>query len=293
MLASRSGNRDAGQLIGPRVHWMLAAGRPNPASVAGMTLDPSVIGTLGDGWMHAGPDVWSGIDFGWMVSLAEYDYWDVDRNAVPPEPDSWSDTEPDSRELWAWSKLRIAKGVHEHALAPALAEVRSGSSLPHGQRSPTQLAGIAMLRQVRRAAERRRQRCPVERPMPKAPTECCAPSPQRGDSRRSRLPRRTRPILPRWSWAGALLCTMGCERRSWFALSYAKRAPRTTNIWSACFRLRPIASRIGSQTMALPDDERSSQPKPWLDRILTRRSGEIMLSVAEQDWFRLYEKRAP
>ncbi len=134
---------------------IVAAGTATPVSVPGMTLDPGLIEKLGDDRIRAGPDVWSGIDFGWMAQLSEYDYWDVDRNAVRPKQDFWSDTEPDSRDLWAWSKLRIAKGVHEHALAPALAEVQELARLCLTvERFPTQLAGIAMLRQARKAAER-------------------------------------------------------------------------------------------------------------------------------------------
>ena len=242
MFASRSGNRDAGPLIGPRVHWMLAAGRPNPASVAGMTLDPSVIGTLGDGWMHAGPDVWSGIEFGWMVSLAEYDYWDVDRNAVPPEPDSWSDTEPDSRELWAWSKLRIAKGVHEHALAPALAEVQELARLCLTvERFPTQLAGIAMLRQVRRAAE-------AEAPALSSRTADAestdrmlrAISAARGFARLE-ISASYEADLAKVVVGRCAALHDGLRTALLVRAQLREGAQRTTNTWSACCRLRPTA----------------------------------------------------
>ncbi len=75
MFAPRSGHRDAGPLLGPRVRWMREPGDANPISMGG-TLDRSVIGKLGDNWMHAGPELWGGVDFAWMAHLGEYDLYE-------------------------------------------------------------------------------------------------------------------------------------------------------------------------------------------------------------------------
>ena len=295
MFAPRSGTRDAGSLIGPRVHWMLAAARANPVSGPGMTLDPSVVGTLGDDWIHARPDVWSDVDFGWMAQLAEYDYWDVDRNAIPPEPDSWSDTEPDSRDLWAWSKLRIAKGVHEHALAPALAEVQELARLCLTvERFPTQLAGIAMLRQVRKVAEH-------EAPalLSRTPDNETTDRMLRALSAARGFARPETPASYEADFAKVVVgrCAALHDGLRTALLVRAQLRDARPADYQHMERLLAASPecRLASvrKRWALPDDERLSQPKHWLDRILARRRGEIMLSVAEQDWFRLYEKRAP
>ncbi len=122
LFAPRPGKRDAGPLIGPRVRWTLATPQAtSAASVHGVALNRTVIDKLGEDWMHAGADVWAGVDTAWMARLSEYDLWDVDQNSVPPDPRFFSDPEPDSADLWGWTKLRIAKGVHDGAVGPALA----------------------------------------------------------------------------------------------------------------------------------------------------------------------------
>lgn len=257
-----------------------------------MTL--KAIEKLGDDWMHAGPDVWSGIDLGWMAQLAEYDYWDVDRNAVPREQGRWSDTEPDSRDLWAWSKLRIAKGVHEHALAPALAEVQELAHLCLTiERSRTQLAAIAMLRQARRAAER------------EAPTL----------SSRTADPETTVRMLRAISAAEAFarLETPESYERDFAEIVVGRCSALHDGLRTALLvhaHLREARSadyeRIDRLLATSPDcrlatvrqrwarrDDEGSEPRYWWDEFLMRRTGEVMLSVAALDWFGPYEKSAP
>jgi hypothetical protein len=237
MFTPRSGTRDAGPLIGPRVHWMVAAGKANSASVPGVTLDPGLNGKLGDDWMHAAPVLWSGVDFGWMARLAEYDYWDADRNAVAPDDDSWSDTEPDTMDLVAWSKMRIAKGIHEHSLAPAISEVQELARLClTAERFPAQLAGVAMLRHASRAAEREAPEL-VGRTVDKESTDrmlrviAAVPG-----FARLETPASYEGTSTGSSWDGALHCTMGSEPRSWCVRSYAKLELPITSTWSVSWQ---------------------------------------------------------
>lgn len=294
IFAPRSGNRDAGPLIGPRVHWMLAAESGNPASVPGMTLDPSVVEKLSDDWMHAGPDVWSGVDFGWMAQLAEYDYWHVDRNALPPEQDLWSDAAPDSRDLWAWSKLRIAKGVHEHALAPALAEVQELARLCLTvERFQTQLAGVAMLRQVRKAVEREAPALSSRTADPETTDRILrAISAARGFARLET------PALYEADFAKVFVgrCAALHDGLRTALLVRAQLRDARPADYQHMERLLAASPdcRLGAvrQRWARPDDERYSEPKRWWNGVLMRRRGEVMLSIAEQDWFRPYEESA-
>jgi hypothetical protein len=151
MFAPRSGNRDAGPLIGPRVHWIVA-GSPSAKPLA---LDPTAMDKLGDGWVRAGPDVWGAVDLGWMAHLAEYDFWDVDGNSVPPDQPFSMDAEPSITDLGAWTKLRIAKGVHDGALHSAVADVQELARLCFtAERFETQMAGLVTLGILRQARER-------------------------------------------------------------------------------------------------------------------------------------------
>jgi hypothetical protein len=294
IFAPGSGNRDAGPLIGPRVRWKMAAGTPNPGLVPGMTLN-AIIEKLGDDWMRAGPDVWSGIDFGWMAQLAEYDYWDVDRNAVPPEQDSWSDTEPDSRDLWAWSKLRIAKGVHEHALAPALAEVQELARLCLTvERFPTQLAGIAMLRQARKAAER-------EAPTLSSRTADLETTVRmlRAISAARGFARLETPASYERDFAEVFVgrCSALHDGLRTAVLVRAQLGDARSADYQRIERLLAASPdcRLAAvrQRWARRDEEGSSKPKHWWEEILMRRTGEVMLSILALDWFSPYEKSAP
>lgn len=295
IFAPRSGTRDAGPLIGPRVRWKFAAAGADPVPAPGMTLDPGVVGTLGGDWIHARPDLWRDVDFGWMAQLAEYDYWDVDRDAIPPEPDSWSDTEPDSRDLWAWSKLRIAKGVHEHALAPALAEVQELARLCLTvERFPTQLAGIAMLRQVRKVAEHEAPALMSRTPDNETTDRMLrALSAARGFARLE-TPASYEADLAKVVVGRCAALHDGVRTallvRAQLRDARPEEYQRLERQLAASPECRLAAVR---RRWATPDGDRSSRPEHWLDRVLARRSGELMLSIAELDWFRPYEERAP
>lgn len=291
IFAPRPGNRDAGPLIGPRVRWNRAAGFATPASLP----EPAskAVGELGEDWMHAGPDVWSGLDFGWMALLADYDHWDVDLDALPPEADSWSAPLPDIWDLVAWSKLRIAKGVHERALAPALAEVQELARLClTAERFQTQLAGIAMLGQASRAAGR------------EAPTL----------SSRTVDPG-TLVRMARASFAAtgfALLDTPSSYERDLAEIAAGRCSALHDGLRAALLvhaQLRDARSadyqRLDRLLAASPDcrlatvrrhwarRDDGAEPRSWWDELLMRRAGEVMLAAMALDWFEDYEKPAP
>jgi hypothetical protein len=245
--------------------------------------------------MHAAPVLWSGVDFGWMARLAEYDYWDVDRNAVAPDHDSWSDTEPDTMDLVAWSKMRIAKGINEHSLAPAVSEVQELARLClTAERFPTQLAGVAMLRHARRAAEREAPEL-AGRTVDNESTDRMlrvisavrgfarleTPASYEGDFDRIVL--------------GRCAALHDGLRTALLVRSQLREArPADYQHLERLLAASPEC-RIASvrQRWARPAQERASQPNHWWDDVLMRRKGEVLLSIAEQDWFRPYEKSAP
>jgi hypothetical protein len=298
MFAPRSGNRDAGSLIGPRVHWIVA-GSPSAEPLA---LDPTAIDKLGDGWVRAGPDVWGAVDLGLMAHLGEYDFWDVDRNSVPPGQQFSMDAEPSITDLAAWAKLRIAKGVHDGALGSAVADVQELARLCFtAERFETQMAGLATLGILRQARERLGAAVP-------------APAAERESIARVR-----RAIFG--ARAFARLQTAASYEGDFAQIAMGRCAAlydgsHTALLLRAQLReARPadyqhverlLASspecRLGSvrRRWAVPDDERLSEPKEWWDRMLMHRIpayrrfiGETLLAISEQDWFKQYEKGAP
>jgi hypothetical protein len=146
LFAIRSGKRDAGPLIGPRVRWLLATSTgTSSVSTPYKMPDATVVEALGDRWANAGPETWAGLDFSWMAQLGDYDFWDVERNSVAPDPRFFWDPEPDSQDLWAWTKLRIAKGVHDGDMGTAARDVQELARLCFtAERVGTELAGVVI-----------------------------------------------------------------------------------------------------------------------------------------------------
>jgi hypothetical protein len=299
MFAPRAGNRDAGPLIGPRVHWTLAARR----SADPRALDRSAIDKLGDDWVHAGSDVWGAIDLGWMAHLAEYDLWDVDQNSIPPGTQFFvTDAEPDLADLAAWAKLRIAKGAHDGALGSAVAEVQELARLCFtAERFETQMAGLVTLGILRHAREQ--LGAPVAAPAmdresigrvrraifgARAFGRLETPASYEVDFARIAVGRCA--ALHDGSHTALLLRAQLHEARP----AEYQHMERLLAGSPEC-RLPSVRRR-----WALPDDERVSEPKAWWDRILMRRIpayrrfvGETLLAISQQDWFKQYEKGRP
>jgi hypothetical protein len=273
---------------------------PGPGATATRgekALPPATLGKLGGDWLHAGPEVWSGIDVAWMASLAQYDLWDFDRNDLPATPQLDPDSEPVGADLWAWAELRIARGVHDGAATQALAEVRELARLSFTtERRGTQIAGLMLLSLVMDA----RDRLGITVPMPETDA---------GTIRR---------MLRATTGAFALV-------RLWTPASYEAdftgvRVGRCTalhdGLWTA-LQVRPLLRdelgpeyqrldrllaaapdcRLGTlrSRWARPDEPQSSEPDDWRDVVLQRIAGhlegKIVLGRSEQDWLGGYEER--
>jgi hypothetical protein len=300
--ASRPGNRDAGPLIGPRVRWIRVDPEAAPGSVPGMMLDPTVMDKLGKDWMHAGPEAWTGVDLAWMARLKEYDLWDVDQNSLPSHPRFFLDTEPDSRDLWGWAELRIAKGIHDGAVGPALSEVEELARLCFTtERFFPQIDGLGILGLVRQT----RQLLAMTATAPAADRE--------------NIPRMKRALFG--AIAFARLGTPASYETDFSRIAVGRCAALHDGVELALYlrallrdtrsadyqhmeRLLAAAPdcRLGSlrRRWALADDERLLQSNSWWDRVKMRwipgsrrRRGEVLVAISEQDWFKQYDKPSP
>jgi hypothetical protein len=298
--APRPGKRDAGPMIGPRVRWALATPQAtSSAAVRGVTLDRTAIDKLGEDWMHAGPEVWAGVDLAWMSRLAEYDLWDVDQNGIPPDPRFFLDTHPDTGDLWGWAKLRIAKGFHDGAVGPALSEVEELARLCFTtERFEGQIDGLSILTLVRKA----RKHLAVAAPARAVDGESI-PRIHRaifGALAFARLetPASYEDDFSRIAVGRCAALHMGLQAA--LQLRAGLRDARSAD-YQHMERLLAAAPdcRLGSlrRRWALPDDERMFQPDGWWERVPMRwipgsrqYKGEVLLAISEQDWFRPYER---
>jgi hypothetical protein len=130
-LAVRTGDRDAGPFLNPRIPWnasrpvLDAWRRALPADAPSLALEKARTGAIPSAWWKTPPEAWRGLDFGWMAALGAYDRWDLDV-ASPrsgPEVPHWDAPLPDFATLAAWSRLRLAKGLADGRPAEAAAEV--------------------------------------------------------------------------------------------------------------------------------------------------------------------------
>lgn len=295
----RSGKRDAGPLIGPRVRWRLATSAASSASTPLMP-DATAVEALGDRWAHAGPDTWAGLDFGWMAQLRGYDLWDLERNSLRPDPRFFTDPEPDSRDLWAWTKLRIAKGVHDGAVEAAVTDVQELARLCYTtERLGTELAGVVIQGLVRLALER------LGAPMPVSQVDFETS----GRIRRAIL----------GAIAFARLETPSFYEDDFTRIAVGRCAALHDGMYAALV-LRPQLGRSRAddfqrmerllaaapecrltwlrEEWARPDDDRLREGGDWLHRVTMRWIpgsrqfwGEVLVGVGEQEWFKAYEER--
>lgn len=161
-LAVRAGDRDAGPFLNPRLPWdaspaaLDAWRRTLPRDTPSLALDEARAAKPKEWSWKTPPDLWRGLDFGWMAGLAAYDRWDLDvasprtRPAVP----YWDAPLPRFGTLVAWSRLRLAKGIAEGRPAEAAAEVADVARLLLGTENVVGvLAGIEVLAMNERARE--------------------------------------------------------------------------------------------------------------------------------------------
>lgn len=155
LFAHREGMHEAGPLIGPRIHWRrMKPGAVDYAAISDLVIDSGLSDKLGTDWLNASPELWRGLDFAWMAQLADRDHWDVEKNSVS-DPSDLLEPEPLGSDLFAWAKLRLAKGLHEKALSSAVAEVEALARLCFTtERLGLGLYGVALLSDVRRAQEK-------------------------------------------------------------------------------------------------------------------------------------------
>ena len=294
--AARPGKRDAGPLIGPRVHWSCVGPEGAHGSVPGLMLDQTVIDKLGKDWMHAGPEAWTGVDLAWMSRLKEYDLWDLDQNRVPSDPRFFSDPNPDNRDLFGWAKLRIAKGIHDGAVGPALSEVEELARLCFAtERLSPQIDGLAILGLVSQT----RQRLAIAAPAPDADREI--PRIKRAVFGAIAFARLGTPVSYEADFSRIAVGRCAALHEGLQIALQIRADLRDTRPADYQHMERLLAAapdcRLGSlrRRWALADDERQFQSDGWWDRVTTRwipgsrhLRGEVLLAISEQDWFRQY-----
>jgi hypothetical protein len=299
--APRAGKRDAGLLIAPRVRWILASPEGATGSVHGVTLDQTMTDKLGKDWMYAGPEAWTGVDLGWMSRLARYDLWDLDQNSVPSDPRSFRDREPESRDLWGWAKLRIAKGVHDGAVGPALGEVEELARLCFTtERFQSQIAGLGILELEALA----RKRLAITAPAPTADPETILRI-KRAIFGAIAFARLGTPISYEEDFSRIAVGRCAALHDGLQIALQLRADLRDTRSADYQHMERLLAAapdcRLGSlrQRWALSDDERLFQADSWWDRVTMRWipgwrhfQSEVIVALSEQDWFGHYEDHA-
>ncbi|MDP1917724.1 MAG: hypothetical protein Q8L14_15890 [Myxococcales bacterium] len=120
--------RDAAAFLAGRADW--ESGHTGllhlPASLTDRMKQPP------GAWMRFGPADYAGLDFSWMRELLAFDHWTLmsvgplrDGRDVP----AFEQLIPNFVTMQQWAKLRLVKGLHEHALAQASVEVRHLASV--------------------------------------------------------------------------------------------------------------------------------------------------------------------
>jgi hypothetical protein len=292
LFAKRSGTRDAGPVIGPRVHWFrVKPGGVEYPSLSDLAIDRSLHDKLGDDWLNAAPELWRGVDFGWMDELTQLDFWDLEENSVS-DPVDLLGPRPDSFDLWTWAELRLAKGFRENALPAAVTEVEDLARLCFTtERLSTALDGIAILTFVR-TAQKRAGGFPS--------------GPDLGRIRRAffgsiAFARLETP--PEFAATFDMLRVGRCSALhdgSSIALLiraelHGSRSEEYRRLEGLLARTPECGLRRIRERWALPDDL-TPQGNSWWDRSLWRWSpawrrvqGEILIAIGAQDWFKGYD----
>ena len=295
--ASRKGTRDAGPLIGPRIHWTIVKpGSVQHAALSDAVIDGDVFDKLGKDWISAPPDLWRGLDFGWMAQLARCDHWDIEKNSVS-DPSDLVGPDPVAGDLFAWGRLRLAKGVHENALSSAVAEVEDLARLCFtAERHSLGMYGIALLADARRAREKGGLPHPgvdlgrIQRALGGAIAFARLETPPEYASNFDHLMVGRCAALQYGAWSAIMI---RANLRGSRAEEY-RRLDLLLGRTPEC-RLGRIRER-----WALPDE--SPHPddaggRSWWERLLWRWSpawrriqGEILVGIGAQDWFKGYER---
>ncbi len=317
VFARRIGDRDAGPVIGPRVGWWASDPRTldpwrqtQPESARGLEMDEELPKKIGKEWLDARPALWAGLDFSWMSSLPSYDFWDLQRHGPPTDPnDVFRGPTPNVSKLFAWAKLRLAKGLREGAPAKAIRDVEELARLCASTEDTGVLAmGVGLLA----VADKARGRAASS---PRAPKDLGKPIGPEGLERLRRamwgalayaeLRARAdhdgdweRIAIGRCAALGHGLAA-ALTVRPFLAEAYAAEYQRLDKLLAASpecrlDRLRRLWSRPAPTTLdALAAD------RAWPARLAIRwvpgartLEGEVVLAIGEQDWFRLYRQPA-
>ncbi len=317
ILARRSGNRDAGLVIGPRVGWLAADPkslepwrRTLPEDARGLEMDDDLPRKLGKEWLDARPALWAGLDFGWMSGLGGYDFWDLERHAPERDPEiPFRVATPNVSKLFAWAKLRLAKGLREDAPGKAIREVEELARLC----ATTEDAGVvAMGLGLLRVADKARVRAASS---PRAPKDLGKPIGPEGLER-----------LRRAMWGAVAYAELRASTAydgDWDRIAIGRCAALGHGLATA-LATRPILAeayaaeyrRLGRLLASSPECRLERLRRLWsqpdamdLDAILAEASwparlavrwipgartrfGEVLLAISEQDWFRLYRQPA-
>lgn len=312
IFARRSGDRDASLLIGPRVGWIVADQKTLdryreslPVDARGLELDETLSKRLGKEWLDADAALWAGLDFGWMSRLAEFDFWDLALHS--PDPllaGSPRGSVPDFTKLSAWAKLRLAKGIHEGAPASAIRETEQLARLcTTTEESGVVVIGIHILHLVDQVRERA------------AGTPAAAGKP---------IGTEGLDHLRRAVWgavAHAELRTPAIYDSDWDQVVLGRCAALASGMVTA-LRVRPLLwdsyraeyEHLGKLLATSPecrlvrprrlwlqpdaqDLAASLEGASWLERLAIRwlpaarnLTGEILVSISEQNWFRQYQQ---
>jgi hypothetical protein len=296
LFARRIGTRDAGPVIGPRIHWIgVKPGLIEHPALYDKAIDRGLFDKLGEDWPNAAPDLWRNLDFSWMRELAQLDFWDLEENSVS-DPADLLGPRPDASDLWAWAKLRLAKGLHENALPAAVAEVEDLARLCFtSERLDVEVDGLYLLSAVRTAQKRagsaqsRTDLGRIQRALFGALAFARLETPPEHTRTLDQLVVGRCSALHNGTWAALSSRAELHDSRS----AEYRRLEDLLARFPEC-RLRMIRAR-----WPLPDGV-TPQGSAWWDRTLWRWSpawrrvqGEIMVAIGAQDWFKGYDLRSP
>jgi hypothetical protein len=297
LFAPRKGTRDAGPVIGPRIHWVrMKPGVVDYPALSGDAIDRGLYDKLGEDWLNALPERWIGLDFGWMGLLAQLDYWDLEQNSVG-DPTDLHGPEPLSEDLLAWAELRLAKGLSEKALAPALAEVQDLARLCFtAERFNSNFDGIRLLATVKLAQKR------AGGPLPNVDLGRI----QRGFF--GALPFARLETPPEYAATFDRIAVGRCaalHEGAWTAIAvrpglFDSRVEEFNRLEQLFTRTPQCRLGRMRERWALPDDVTPTYyASSWWDRILwqwspawRRIQGEFLVAIGAQEWFKGYDRES-
>lgn len=124
LLAPRAGDRDAGPLFSQRIRRLKVTAKEAEPAMPALGLAAGTHEAIVDDWRHAAPSLWANVDFSWMATLGDFDYWDLEALGPAPLAGVSIAPVPNLVDVGDWVRLRLAKGLHDGDLPRAQSEVR-------------------------------------------------------------------------------------------------------------------------------------------------------------------------